>query len=86
MESEKIKDQEFSFVHLDVDLYRSTLDALEFFYPRLVTGGRIVSHNYNLKDSAGGRTPGVKKAFQEYFSSCEYKIIEIAETQCLIIK
>ena len=76
----------FSFVHLDVDLYQSTLDGLQYFYPRLASGGRIVSHNFNLKDNAGGRTPGVKKAFYEYFSGQEYKIIEIAETQCLVQK
>ena len=76
----------FSFVNLDVDLYRSTLDALEYFYPRLVTGGRLVSHNFNLKDGVGGDTPGVQAAFYEYFSGNEHKIIEIAETQCLVIK
>ena len=78
--------QRYSFVHLDVDLYQSTLDGLEHFWPRLVPGGRIVSHNFNLKDSPGGRTPGVRKAFLEFFSACEHKIIEVAETQCLVIK
>ncbi len=82
----KLDDKEFSFVHLDVDLYKSTLDALHFFYPRLQPGGRLVSHNYNLKDTDGGTTPGVKKAFFEYFAGVEHQIIEIAETQCLVIK
>jgi hypothetical protein len=81
-----IHNEKFCFVNLDVDLYQSTLDGLEFFFPRLVDGGRLVSHNYNLKDSPGGRTPGVKKAFLEYFSGQEHKIIEIAETQCMVLK
>ena len=51
-----------------------------------VTGGRLVSHNYNLKDSPGGDTPGVQKAFLEYFSESPESIVEIAETQCLVIK
>ena len=76
----------FSFVNLDVDLYRSTLDALEYFYPRLVIGGRLVSHNFNLKNGLGGDTPGVQEAFHEYFSGNEHEIIEIAETQCMVIK
>jgi len=76
----------FCFAHLDVDLYQSTLDGLAFFYPRLVPGGRIVSHNYNLKKSRGVQTPGVKTAFREYFKGKEHQIIEIAETQCMVIK
>ena len=76
----------FSFVNIDVDLYQSTLDCLKYFYPRLVTGGRLVSHNYNLKASPGGDTPGVRKAFLKYFSESPDIIVEIAETQCLVIK
>jgi len=29
----------FCFVHIDVDLYRPTLESIEFFYPRLNAGG-----------------------------------------------
>lgn len=76
----------FSFVHLDVDLYQSTLDALDFFYPKMAVGGRIISHNYNLIDAPGGNTPGVKKAFLEYFKGREHLIVEIADTQCLVVK
>jgi len=78
--------QRYAMVNLDVDLYQSTLDALEFFYPRLSPGGRLISHNYNLKDSPGGNTPGVKKAFVEFFKGKTSQIVEIAETQCLVVK
>jgi O-methyltransferase len=81
-----LEDKRFSFVYLDVDLYTSTLDGLKFFYPRLTQGGRLVSHNFNEKDNPGGRTPGVRKAFREFFAGSEHKIIEIAETQCMVIK
>lgn len=77
---------EFALVNLDVDLYQSTLDALHFFYPRLSPGGRIISHNYNLKASPGGDTPGVKKAFFEFFENRTSEVIEIAETQCIVVK
>jgi O-methyltransferase len=82
----RLKEQTFSLVNLDVDLYQSTLDALNFFYPRLTIGGRLISHNYNLKDSPGGNTPGVKSAFCEFFEGNTSSIVEIAETQCLIVK
>ncbi len=37
--AEPIKNKIFSFVHLDVDIYESTLDCLKFFYPRMQGGG-----------------------------------------------
>ena len=43
--AESIKDSKFSFVHLDVDLYKSTKDCLEFFYPRMMIGGIILIHD-----------------------------------------
>ena len=33
--AEPIKNNFFSFVHLDLDLYEATLNSLEFFYPRM---------------------------------------------------
>jgi O-methyltransferase len=81
-----LEDLRFSFVNVDVDLYESTRQALEFFYPRLNVGGRLVSHNYGVKFTDGGDTPGVKEAFDNYFSEQPHVVIEIAETQCMVIK
>ena len=77
----QISDKKFSFIHLDTNLYQSTLDALEFFWPRMVIGGRIVSHDYNASSM-----PGVKKAFMEFFRDQPEKIIEIADSQVMVIK
>ena len=76
-----ISDKKFSFIHLDTNLYQSTLDALDFFWPRMVVGGRIVSHDYNTNSM-----PGIKKAFSEFFEKEPEKIIEIADTQVMAIK
>lgn len=78
-EIEELKNEQFCFVNLDVDIYVSTLESLKFFYPRLVPNGRLVSHNYN-------DLLGVKTAFNEYFKDNPEKIIEIARTQCMVIK
>ena len=43
-------DGEFVFVNLDFDLYAPTKAGLEFFYPKLVTGGVIVVHDYFADD------------------------------------
>lgn len=69
----------FAFVHLDVDLYKSTLDCLEFFYPRMVKGGFILSHDY--PESAG-----VKKAFDEFFLNKPERIYQLTYEQCSVIK
>jgi len=57
--AEPITNEKFSFVHLDVDLYESTLDCIKFFYPRLEKGAILISHDY-------GYAPGVKKAFDDF--------------------
>ncbi len=78
--------RQFRFVHLDVDLYESTMQGLQWFWPRMVSGGWLVSHNYNLTYGKWGDTPGVKKAFLEYFKSDACRIVEIADTHALIVK
>lgn len=71
----------FSFVHLDVDLYESTKAGLAFFYPRLVAGGVLVSHDYRSR-----WCPGVRRAFDEFFSDKPELVIELWKTQCLVVK
>ncbi len=71
----------FSMVHLDVDIYESTKAGLEFFYPRMVKGAVILSHDYrNLG------CPGVKQAFDEFFTGKPESVIELWKTQCLVVK
>lgn len=77
-----IKNRKVSFLHLDVDIYKSTFEALHFFYSRMSRGGLIISHDYNSKSC-----PGVKKAFDEFFKNRPEPIIELSSTtQCLITK
>lgn len=78
--AEPMKNLHFSFVHLDVDLYMSTLNCLKFFYPRMNKGGVIVSHDY-CDD-----VPGVKLAFDEFFKDKPERVKELFGTQCMIVK
>lgn len=71
--------KKFSFVHLDVDLYKPTLDSLEFFYSRMNTGGIILSHDYST-------LKGVRSAFSEFFAHKPESVLELSTTQCLVIK
>jgi O-methyltransferase len=72
---------EFCFVHLDVDLYESTLSGLNFFYPRLKKGGILISHDYNSRFC-----PGVKKAFDEFSADRNQEVIFLWDTQCMVKK
>jgi O-methyltransferase len=69
----------FSFVHLDADLYSSTLAGLEYFYPRMLPGGIIMTHDYST-------LPGVARAFAEFISERQAAaIIELPTTQAMIV-
>lgn len=71
----------FAFVHLDVDIYQSTLDGLRFFYPRLTPGGILLSHDYSARSC-----PGVKRAFTEFFADKPEPVLPVWETHALIVK
>jgi hypothetical protein len=74
-----VEQKKFSFVHLDVDLYESTMNSLVFFYPRMAVGGVLISHDYLWVDA-------VRKAFDEFFKDKVEPIIELTDNQCMIVK
>ena len=75
----EVPETTFSFAHFDVDLYESTLACLEYFYPRMIPGGVMLSHDYSL-------LAGVKKAFEEFLEGKPEVLIELPSTQCMVIR
>lgn len=73
--------QRYRFVHLDLDIYESTFKALGFFYPRMVIGGIIISHDYSQLTA-----PGVRKAFNDFFADKPETVIPVWDTQCVVTK
>lgn len=69
----------FSFVHLDADLYESTLAAFQFFYQRLSPGGIMLCHDY---PSAAG----VVKAIEEFFRDKTDPVVELTGYQAMVVK
>ena len=53
--SEHVKDLEFSFVHIDVDIHDSVKECLEFFVPRMIASGIIVMDDYNAPTCNGAK-------------------------------
>lgn len=74
-------DLRFKLVHLDVDIRRSNLAALEFFYPRLLPGGCLVVHDYNATS-----VPGTKLAVDDFMRDKPEIVVELWHTQALIVK
>ncbi len=74
-----VPEQSYCFAHFDVDLYEGTKACLEYFYPRMVPGGIMVSHDYGL-------LAGVEQAFHEFFADKPERIIDLPSTQCMVVK
>lgn len=73
----------FCFVHLDVDFYWGTYDALTYLSTSMPKGGVIVVDDYQWH-----RTPGVKKAVDDfkYDEPSYFEILAIAEHQIALGK
>ncbi|NRA57183.1 MAG: class I SAM-dependent methyltransferase [Phycisphaerales bacterium] len=60
---DQLPDQQYRFVHVDVDLHDPTRASLEYFFPRMVRGGVIVIDDYGPWPN--GEFPGCKIAADE---------------------
>ena len=78
--AETIADQKFKFVHIDVDIYQSVKDCLEWFYPRMISGGWLV-----LDDYGAGSCLGAKIATNEFLQGKPLKLIVGPSCQASII-
>jgi len=79
--SEVVKEEKFSLVHLDVDIYESYKNCLEFFYPKLVSGGILILDDYHAKTCAGA-----KIAVDEFLKNKPEKPIWDTFSQAVVIK
>jgi O-methyltransferase len=59
-----LRAERFCFAHIDVDLYESIQECLEFVYPRMTPGGIILFDDYGAPTCLGA-----KKAVDEWFEN-----------------
>jgi O-methyltransferase len=71
----------WALVHIDTDLYQPTVDALNFFYPKLSFGGMIIVDDYGSISC-----PGVEKAVTEFCESNSVSHLFLYTGQALLIK
>jgi len=70
----------FCFVVIDGDTYQTTKDAIAFFWPRLVEGGKLFIDDYDWQPCAG-----VRKAVDEAFTDAQRTVFG-SEKTCVVKK
>ncbi|HEY4091305.1 MAG TPA: TylF/MycF/NovP-related O-methyltransferase [Luteibacter sp.] len=73
-----VPDEQYSFVHLDMDLVSSTNAALDYFLPRMLTGGILIGDDYY--------DPGVRQCFAEHCGQGGWTVMELPWGQVMVIK
>jgi O-methyltransferase len=77
-----LPDKAFGLVHIDVDIYRSTLDCLDYFGARLASGGVMVVDDYG-----SAKCPGVNSAISEYLRrENRFQVWQMQTEQLVLVK
>lgn len=76
-----LEEERFCFLHLHLNLYSSTKDALEGLYAKITCGGIVLVEDYGLITCAG-----VKKATDEFFADKPCGVIHIPTGQGIVYK
>lgn len=76
-----LPERDWAFLHLDVTLFEPTLAALEYFYPRLNSGGVILCDDYGSIFC-----PGSQKAWDEFCGRRGIAFIVLGNRQSVLIK
>jgi O-methyltransferase len=77
----EVTDERFRFCHIDVDVYQSGKDVLEWIWDRLVPGGIIVFDDYGFNTC-----PGITKLVEEISKDKDKLFIWNSNGQGYIIK
>ena len=89
-ESFKNFDEKISFLHLDVDLYDSYKHCLNYFFPKVISGGIIAFDEYVDKNESNSKKGynwyGSKIAIDEFVESNNLSLKEHPEGYKYIIK
>jgi hypothetical protein len=62
-----------------LDIYESTKSVLEFFYPRMIACGIIISHGL-------ATAPNLRRAFSEFFDERDEPVLELQGDQAMVVK
>lgn len=68
-----------ALAHIDVDIYQSVVDAVEFIMPRLAPGGFIVFDDYGFPTC-----PGARQAVDEFYAGRPEKPLVLPTGQAVV--
>ena len=77
----QLPETRWAFVHIDVDLYEPTGHCLEYFYPRLLSGGVIVCDDYGSP-----LFPGAQRAWNRFCERNNVPFVVLDTGQSVILK
>jgi hypothetical protein len=69
----EVADRSFAFVHIDVDLAEPTGHSIEFFYPRMSSGGIILCDDYGFTTC-----PGATAAIDGFLADKPEKMVRLS--------
>jgi O-methyltransferase len=73
--------RQIAWAHVDLDLYKSIRDAIDYLYPRLVPGGFLIFDDYGFPSC-----PGARRAVDEAFADKPEVPLCLPTAQCLVVK
>lgn len=79
---EEVSGEQFSFVHVDVDIFSATRACLDFFADRLLSGGIMVVDDYGITTCMG-----VQEAVDRFVSERKHFFkLHLNTGQCVLIR
>lgn len=72
----------YSLVHVDVDIYTSVRDCIEWFWPRLVSGGVIVFDDYGFYPYR----EAARRAVDEFMGDVPESVLALPTGQGVVVK
>jgi O-methyltransferase len=70
-----LENEAFALVMLDVDLFRTSLEVLSFFYPRMTRGAYFFMHDFNSNES----DRAISRAAREFLANKPELVFEIPD-------
>lgn len=78
-----LEDEKFCFVNLDMNLYKPTCGALQFFRDKMVDGGIILVHDYYVNTTTN--LWGARKAVDEFIGETHFTALPIGDRKSVMI-
>lgn len=74
--------KDYSFVHVDVDIYTSVRDCVEYFWPRMAPGGVMIFDDYGFYPYR----LAARRAVDEFFDRVPEIVLALPTGQGLVVK